>query len=194
MRHGGSFKRVYQFESLPAQYAGTPSPGEERVSRFGGLSLVLGGLSLGACGSSSHTEAPQEVAAELDSGSVLLHLGYSGFGEPARLVVRDSAQWAGLWATAFARQTTAPPLPAVDFDSDMIVVAALGARPSGGYDIAIEGVAPGKGGAVALVTTTVPGKACYTTAAITEPVVMLRVGAVAGRVRFLEQMETRSCK
>jgi hypothetical protein len=163
------------------------------VYRFGVLSLLLGGLSLEACGSSSHPEAPQEVAAGLD-GPVLLHLGYSGFGEPARLVVRDSAMWAALWATAFARQTTVPPLPAVNFATDMILVAALGARPSGGYDIAIEGLAPEAEGAVAFVTTRVPGDECYTTAAITEPVVMLRVSGVTGRVRFLEQTETRSCE
>jgi hypothetical protein len=76
----------------------------------------------------------------------------------------------------------------------MILVAALGARPSGGYDIAIESVAPAKGRAVALVTNTVPGEKCYTTAAITQPVVMVRVGAEADRVRFLEQTKTHSCE
>jgi hypothetical protein len=164
------------------------------VYRFGVLSMLISGLSVGGCRSSSQLEAPQEVAAELDSGSILLHLGYSGFSEPVRFVVRDSAQWAVLWATAFARQITVPPLPAVDFERDMILVAALGARPSGGYDIGIEGVRPEQGEAVALVTTTVPAEECYTTAAITEPLVMLRVGAVAGGMRFSEQTETRSCQ
>jgi hypothetical protein len=166
---------------------------EVTVYRVGVLSVLFGGLSLGACGSSSHPEAPQEVVTELDPGALLLHLGYSGFGESARLVVRDSAEWAVLWATAFARQSTVPPLPAVNFARDMVLVAALGTRPSGGYDITIEGVAPEVEGAVVRVTTTVPGEECYTTAVITEPVVMLRVSAVAGRIRYLEQTETRSC-
>ena len=164
------------------------------MCRFRVLSLLLGGLSLGACGSSFRPEAPRESLEELDSGSVLLHLGYSGFDEPARLVVRDAAQWEALWATAFARQTTAHPLPAVDFESDMILVAALGARPSGGYDIAIEGLTPEMDGAVALVTSTAPGAECYTTAAITEPVVMLRVAAVSGPIRFQEETETHACE
>jgi len=162
--------------------------------RFGVLSLLLGGLSLGACGSSSHLEAPREAVTGVDSGTVLLHAAYSGFSESDRFVVRDSARWARVWATAFARQTPVPPLPSVDFAREMIVVAALGARPSGGYDIAIAGVAPGAGGVAVLVVTTAPGDDCFTTAAITEPVVMVRVGAVAGLIRFHEQAETRSCR
>jgi len=161
--------------------------------RFGVLSLLLGGLPLGACGSSSHPEAPREAVTGVDSGAVLLHASYSGFSESDRLVVRDSAHWAGVWATAFARQTPVPPLPAVDFARDMVVVAALGARPGGGHDIAIEGVAPEVGGAAVFVATTAPGDDCVTTAAITEPVVMLRVGAVAGPIRFHERAVTRSC-
>jgi hypothetical protein len=66
--------------------------------------------------------------------------------------------------------------------------------PSGGYDIAIEGVAPEAGGAAVLVATTAPGDDCFTTAAITEPVVMLRAGAVEGLIRFHEQAETHSCR
>jgi protease stability complex PrcB-like protein len=163
------------------------------MCHLGVLSLLLGGLLLDACGSSTHPEAPREAVTGVDSGAVILHAAYSGFGEPDRFVVRDSAQWAGVWATAFARQTPVPPLPSVDFATEMVVVAALGARPSGGYDIAIEGVAPEVGGAAVRVVTTAPGDNCYTTAAITEPVVMLRVGAVAGRIRFHERAETRFC-
>lgn len=162
--------------------------------RFGVLSLLWGGLPLGACGSSSHPEAPREAVTGVDSGAVLLHAGYSGFGESDRFVVRDSAHWARAWATAFTRQTPVPPLPAVDFARDMIVVAALGTRPTGGYDIAIEGVAPEAGGAGVRVATTAPGDDCVTTQAITEPVVMVRVAAVAGLVRFHERAETHSCR
>jgi len=162
--------------------------------RLGMLSLLLGGLPLGACGSSSHPEAPREAVTGVDSGAVLLHAAYSGFSESDRFVVRDSAHWARVWETAFARQTPVPPLPAVDFARDMIVVAALGARPNGGYDIAIEGMAPEAGGAEVLVATTVPGDDCVTTQAITEPVVMVRVGAVAGLIRFHEHAETHSCR
>jgi hypothetical protein len=59
-----------------------------------------------------------------------------------------------------------------------------------GYDIAIEGVAREAGGAEVLVATTAPGDDCFTTQAITEPVVMVRVGAVAGLIRLHEHAET----
>jgi hypothetical protein len=160
---------------------------------FRAVSLLLGGLRLGACGAGSSPEAPGEPFTEVDS-HVLLHTAYSGFTEATRFVVRDSAHWAGVWATAFARQTPVPPLPAVSFANEMVVVAALGARPSGGYDIGIEGVAPEGDGAAVHVVTTAPGDDCITTAAITEPVVILRMAAVGGTVRFPERAETRSCR
>jgi hypothetical protein len=164
------------------------------MHRVAVLALLFGALPLSACGSNSHPEAPRDAVTELDAGSVLLHAGYSGFDDPERLVVRDSVHWAGVWATAFERQTRVPPLPAVDFAREMVVVAALGARPSGGYDITIEGVVEELGGAVVFVVATSPGDDCYTTAAITEPVIMLRAAAVAGRIRFEERAETRSCE
>ena len=164
------------------------------MHRFGVLALLLGGIALGACGSSSHAEALREAVTGVDSGAVLLHAASSGFGESDRFVVRDSVHWARVWDTAFARQAPVPPLPAVDFATEMVVVAALGTRPSGGYDIVIEGMASEAGGAAVLVATTAPGDDCFTTAAITEPVVMVRVGTVAGPIRFHERAETHSCR
>jgi hypothetical protein len=162
--------------------------------RFGVLSLLLGGLPLGACGSSSHPEAPREAVIGVDSGAVLLQTGYSGFSQSDRFVVRDQVHWARVWDTAFAAQTPVPPPPAVDFTKDMVVVAALGSRPTGGYGIAIKGVAPEPDGAEVLVATTAPGDDCVTTHANTQPVVMVRVGAVAGLIRFHERAETHSCR
>ena len=87
-----------------------PSVSQEvTIYHLGVLSLLLGGLLLEACGSYSHPEAPSEAVTGVDSGAVLLHAAYSGFGEPDRFVVRDSAQWAAAWANAFARQTPIPP-------------------------------------------------------------------------------------
>jgi PrcB C-terminal len=157
------------------------------------LILLVGGLTLGACESSSNPKEPREAITAVDPVAVVLHTGYSGFDASERFVVRDSARWADAWATAMANYTPIPPLPVVNFEKDMIIVAALGARPSGGYDIAIEGVAPESDGALVLVGTTAPGSDCITTAAITAPVVMIRVPSVAGRIRFQERAEVRSC-
>jgi hypothetical protein len=63
---------------------------------------------------------------------------YAGVGDPMRAVIRDSTAWRQLWEQINRPFVPQPALPAVDFGREMIVVAALGSRPNGGYDVVIE--------------------------------------------------------
>jgi PrcB C-terminal len=162
------------------------------MSAVRSLSVLVGAIALSACGSGSHPEAPREVLGA-DSSAVLLRAEYSGFTKAERLVVRSSVQWADVWATAFAQQTPVAALPDVDFSTEAVIVAASGTRPSGGYHIAIESVTQETGGIGVVVRTTSPGGSCVTTAALTQPVIMLRVDASAGPIRFHERSVTHAC-
>jgi hypothetical protein len=156
------------------------------------LTVLLGGFGMTACGSSSPAETP-ETGKVLKPEATLLHQHYSGFGESQRLVVRDPGTWASVWARAYALQTPVPSLPEVDFSKEMVLVAALGGRPTGGYDIAIEGVLAEAEATRAFVTATAPGRNCVTTQALTQPVVAVRVSAAEGAVEFEERRRTHSC-
>src|SRR5687768_7556191 len=61
----------------------------------------------------------------------------SAIAAPLRAVVRDATTWRGAWATIWGDVSPAPALPTVDFSRDMVVVAALGQRPTGGFSIVI---------------------------------------------------------
>lgn len=82
----------------------------------------------------------------------------------------------------------------MDFSREMIIVAALGARPSSGYDISIDRAAVANAAVVVEVTSTTPGADCVLLAVITTPVVMARVPASYGPIRFIEQERTRQCE
>src|SRR6267378_5203198 len=66
-------------------------------------------------------------------------LQYSGFEQPATLVVRDQQTWQSAWGQLFVNYSQKPPLPAIDFSREMIVIAAAGTKSTGGYNIVLTG-------------------------------------------------------
>ncbi|HEU4615317.1 MAG TPA: protease complex subunit PrcB family protein [Kofleriaceae bacterium] len=112
---------------------------------------------------------------------------YSGLDDAVRTVVRDSAQWNALWQTIARPFYPAPPMPQVDFDRDMVVVAALGARPSSGYDIVIEGAQQDTSSIEIALRTSSPAPGCPVTAAITQPVDLATIPTSPRPVRFRER-------
>jgi hypothetical protein len=118
---------------------------------------------------------------------------FSGFTERARWVVRDVGQWVMVWDQTYAGYSEPPPQPAVDFSSDMILVAALGDGRSSSSTLSIERVVSRDAALVVDVVERVPGPDCFVLAVITNPVVMVRVPAFSGRVVFKERRQVLTC-
>jgi len=89
--------------------------------------------------------------------------------------VADASTWSALWVRIYLGLQPQPPLPAVDFASDRLLVAAMGWRPTGGYSINIDSVVRSQGGTVVYVTMTAPGPSCGTTQTVTSPVHVVRL-------------------
>jgi hypothetical protein len=87
--------------------------------------------------------------------AVLAHASYSGLGDAVRSVLSDPASWAAVWAQLTFGTQPQTPLPSVDFDTERVLVAALGTRPTGGYDIRVDSLVRYEHGSVAYVTTRV---------------------------------------
>lgn len=60
-----------------------------------------------------------------------------GAMDQLRLVVRDRDTWVQLWNHLNSGQNMQP-APEIDFTSEMLIVAAMGLRPSSGYQIIID--------------------------------------------------------
>lgn len=114
---------------------------------------------------------------------------YSGLTEAQRLVVRDRAAWTEVWAAIWRRHSPLPALPEVDFARDMLVVAALGERPSGGYGILVDSAAATPEGLVVLIRTISPEPSCAVTLALTQPVDIARLPRHDGAVLFSDRPE-----
>ena len=75
----------------------------------------------------------------------------------------------------------------------MVLVAALGARPSEGYEIVFENVREDTSGIEVDVRVTEPARGCPVAAAMTQPVDLARIAASGRAVRFRQRNVVVPC-
>jgi hypothetical protein len=117
----------------------------------------------------------------------------SGIAEKRREVVRDQESWARLWAEIHRGQDPAGQPPAVDFSRSMLIVAALGTRPTGGFAVKVRGVATRGDRLEVVVLESCPAQGAMVATALTQPVEVVRVARLSQTPTFKEQRET-SCR
>ncbi len=117
----------------------------------------------------------------------------SGIRDSRRTVIRTASEWEEFWTKFTAVIVPAPDPPAIDFDAQMVIVAAMGERKTGGYTIAIEEVTDGEDGVTARVVETSPGASCDTVQVITAPVAAVSVTRREGSAVFVEETKTEEC-
>lgn len=133
---------------------------------------------------------PAERVAEV----AMVHYRHSsGFDTQQQFVVRDSAAWATTWTTLLGSHSPQPPVPSVDFSREMIVVASMGTRSSGGYSVGIDSVFVARDTVFFRVRETSPGARCGTTAALTSPVGLARVERSERPVGFVTSSVVSEC-
>ena len=121
----------------------------------------------------------------------------SGLHDYARLAVFDARTFGELWTRAYSDRTPAPPAPALDFAREFALVVALGEHATGGYGIEVAQVTARGGHIDVQVLTTTPGKGCIVSAAMTQPLDIVRVPrSRAGEldVHFADTLVVRDCR
>lgn len=157
------------------------------------MKVLICALLLTACSSPTRPDESQSLTlTRLRSGDLSFSYN-SGITESQRLVVRDQATWQQVWNDVYKFTFPAPALPAVDFTREMIVVAALGQRPTGGYSIFIDGATETATGVTVNVRSVSPGSSCAVTLALTNPVDIARVSRREAAVSFAETAATQNC-
>jgi hypothetical protein len=156
--------------------------------------LIFTGLVGLACANGGLLGVPAD-AVKISDGEVhtLLAQSYSGISDAADLVIRSTDEWAAFWERAHADITPPPPPPHVDFSGRMVVAAAMGSRPSGGFGIEIESVHSRGADLYVHVRERRPAANCMVTAAITAPVTAVSVPRTDGQVRFIRTETVHRC-
>lgn len=129
-----------------------------------------------------------------DAGALrVAHAYYSGIGSSAATVIGNDADWRAIWSKYTANQGNPPAPPAIDFSRYEVVVAALGERTSGGYDMTISRIASTNDYLYVELTARHPGPTCGVTAALTQPVDMVRIPREHRPVMFIEKAVQTNC-
>jgi hypothetical protein len=115
----------------------------------------------------------------------------SGLTESARVAVKDAEHWRTVWDQIWANHSEGPALPEVDFSREMLVVAALGTRPSGGYSIYVDSAYYRTDHLEVVVRSISPGAGCGATTALTQPVDIARLPRSSKPVRYRERTAVR---
>jgi hypothetical protein len=154
------------------------------------LLLVLA-CAAAACG--GRAKAPPALS-PLPQAFVVYEDDAGGLRDSVRLVVRSAAELDGLWRQATQGQDQPPPLPAVDWNREMVLAVAAG-RMSPGDRIQVDSVGmrrePGDDGrmrdVLAVLVRTTQSCGGFTNPAF--PVNVVRVRRYAGPVVFVERRD-----
>ena len=121
---------------------------------------------------------------------------YGGLDRRERLVIDNEIDWHRLWSRMNESMGVQPPRPApsVDFGRYMVIVASMGARPTGGYWIEVEGVHRRGSDLYVVVQEVSPARSCGVTMAITTPMTALLVPRTSGQVFFVERRSVHTCE
>ena len=119
---------------------------------------------------------------------------YSGIDDSLRMVVRDERAWRNVWQAIHRRMVPVPPIPPVDFAREMVIVAAMGKRPSGGFAIRVDSAMDLGDSLEIVVRTEAPGQGCLRDASITQPLDLVLLPARPLPVRFRDHSVVERCE
>jgi len=140
----------------------------------GGLTLTLG----------CHRGGIQGLTPVLSSARVYYDDG-PAFRDTVRRVVRDLPTWKTVWTQATSTQASPPPLPAINFDQEMMPVVGAG-RMTPAHQIPVDPAAPPGDLFVVVVRTIMQ---CRPFRADVYPLEIVRVSHSDKRATFVEQRE-----
>lgn len=110
---------------------------------------------------------------------------FSAVSAQRLVAIRDAASWTSLWAEHNSNRQPAPAVPAVDFNTKMVVAVFLGSRPNGCYSVAITRVLQGNSNTTVKYREGTPRPADVCTQVLTNPAHLAAVPLASGTVQFV---------
>jgi hypothetical protein len=112
--------------------------------------------------------------------------GFSGIKEARKEVVKDKVAWEKLWTEHAKTTRNAAPAPEVDFATDMVIVATMGTKRTGGYSVEIVNADIAGKKLVVSVKETSPKPGAMAIQALTAPFHFVTVPKKDLEVEFVE--------
>jgi len=128
----------------------------------------------------------QTLGDKVSFQSIEKHLT-SNFQVPMEKFVTTEKEWVELWGQRQEPKDKKRQHPAVDFDRDVVVVAALGPKPGTGYTIEITRIARTKDEIQIYLRKTAPDPAALKAGGPTSPFVLVKMPKPDRFVRFYDE-------
>jgi hypothetical protein len=128
-------------------------------------------------------DGPTEPRGEPIAFQTIYASPHSGIETRRGEIIRDPSRWSAVWEEVHRQTSPQPPLPAVDFGSDMVILAAAGMREDSCWDVAVGAVASRRG-TVAVSAEEIRRTGCACLAVIVHPVHVVRATRSDGSGRF----------
>jgi protease stability complex PrcB-like protein len=166
------------------------------VARWPGFATIAGGLftaglTLSACAHPTAPSTPLTLTRFRPEPSS--YLAFSGYDQPQTIAIHDRDTWVRTWSEINRRADPPPPIPEVDFASEMVLVAALGSRPSSGYEIVFTGASEAGDVVTIEVESRSPGPRCVTLTVVTSPIDLARIPRRNGAIVFRTAQSVVNC-
>ena len=111
----------------------------------------------------------------------------SGFQSPLQMFVSSEKDWIDLWEKRQGSSAPKSTHPTLDFKRDVVVVAALGTKETGGYSIEISKIVQTKENVVVTVRIGAPTPGAKPIVGPTSPFVLVRMKKPDRPVTFVEE-------
>jgi PrcB C-terminal len=157
---------------------------------------------IAACGRQADSNATVDGEVRRDfaplSGNVISPYS-GGLAQPEYRIVQSRDEWQDLWRELEPRtsreqgQTSPNPVPDIDFQQRVLIVAAMGARPTGGYSVEITSLVESSQRIVVTVAEQLPGPKCTTTQAVTHPIAIVTTARSQKPFEFEFVRTTQPC-
>jgi hypothetical protein len=148
-------------------------------------------LAMSACASPSSPSTPLGLTRFRPEPTSFLAI--SGYDQPLTLAIHDRDTWVRSWNDIHSRLSPAPALPEIDFTKEMVLVAAVGSRPSSGYEVVFTGATEASDVVTVDVESRIPGPTCIGLPVVTAPVDLARIPRRNGAIVFRSTPKVVNC-
>jgi hypothetical protein len=150
---------------------------DSTMLRTPSLLLALCAMACAAAGTGADANRIETIAREDGIYSEELR-------EMSAVIANSDEEFARIWVRVYAGRMPMPPVPAIDFTRESVVIATSGRHGSGGYSVSIDSLTEIPEGMRLAITAHSPGSRCIVTEGLTTPVHIVRVRKLPGVVLF----------
>jgi len=147
-------------------------------------------LAVGACAGSKVLRTEWSSRPTEISFSSIAVGATSGISIRREALIRDSGDWAALWAEHIRGISGPLPIPQVDFSQEVVIAIFLGTRATGGFSVTIRRVERERDCLTVYFREVRPAKGAPVSQVLTQPfhIVLMKTRDVApGRVVFVQE-------